>query len=218
MARYPYHGEVKTRLAERLDAQARATLYAAFLADTLRQLARLRAVSRAIVYTPADEAAWFRTLAGPEMRLIPQREGSLGPRVVGAFEDLFGVADCVMLTGSDSPNLPAAYLEQGARALEQGEDVVLGPADDGGYYCIGLTRPAPHLFDQVEWSTARTFEQTAAAAQAHGLRVHRLPTWYDVDWPQDLDRLERDLQAGHGAPAPRTLAALRALAEQQPSS
>jgi glycosyltransferase A (GT-A) superfamily protein (DUF2064 family) len=71
----------------------------------------------------------------------------------------------------------------------QGHDVVLGPAEDGGYYLIGLKWRQPRLFEAIAWSTGRVLAQTLERADSFGLRVHLLPPWYDIDTAADLARL-----------------------------
>jgi hypothetical protein len=73
-------------------------------------------------------------------------------------------------------------------------DLVLGPSEDGGYYLIGLRAPHPDLFEAIPWSTSRVLPQTIRRAEAKGLRIVRLPSWYDVDTPGDLERLRGELE------------------------
>ena len=105
--------------------------------------------------------------------------------------------DAVCLLNSDSPTLPTSLLSRAARALaEAGDRVVLGPADDGGYYLIGMKAPHVHLFEDIDWSTSRVAEQTRQRARALGLSVVELDTWYDVDDAAALTRLCRDSGVG----------------------
>ncbi len=95
------------------------------------------------------------------------------------FATGFGAA---CLVNSDSPTLPTALLIQAARALlAPGERVVLGPAEDGGYYLLGMKQPHAHLFADIAWSTSSVAAATHARAVALGLDVVTLPAWYDVD-------------------------------------
>ena len=94
--------------------------------------------------------------------------------------------------GSDSPTLPAKYVTQAFEALET-EPAVLGETDDGGYYLVGLSAPAPELFTDIHWSTSRVYAETMASAEAAGITVARLPAWYDVDTAADVARW-----MGHG--------------------
>ena len=79
--------------------------------------------------------------------------------------------------------------------------MLLGGSDDGGYYLIGIKHPHHRLFEQIEWSTERVFEQTLERAREIGLRTELLPTWYDVDDATTLERLRRELAAPSGAGA-----------------
>ena len=105
--------------------------------------------------------------------------------------------NAALLVGSDLPLLSRKHLEAAGAALLEGveprADTVLGPADDGGYYLIGLRQPHPALFEGISWSTAHVAAQTRERATALGLSVAQLPSWYDVDTPADLARLRADL-------------------------
>ena len=103
----------------------------------------------------------------------------------------------VCLLNSDSPTLPQAYLSTAATALAvDGDRIVLGPSTDGGYYLIGLKTAHRRLFEDVEWSTERVFQQTVARAKEVGLPVVVLPTWYDVDEAESLRTLAGELLHG----------------------
>ena len=119
----------------------------------------------------------------------------------------------VCLINSDSPTLPTSLLLEAARALSTPVDrVVLGPAEDGGYYLIAATAPHPALFTGIPWSTATVFAQTVAKVAAAGLTLATLPPWYDIDGPADLRRCARDLAAHPDHPAIGTRAFLRRMA------
>jgi glycosyltransferase A (GT-A) superfamily protein (DUF2064 family) len=110
----------------------------------------------------------------------------------------------VCLVNSDSPTLPTALLIRAAHALmAPGERIVLGAAEDGGYYLLGMQRPDAHLFAGIAWSTSGVAAATRARAAALGLDVVTLPTWYDVDDAASLDRLLADADDGYVAPATR---------------
>ena len=162
-------------------------------------------------------------LAPAGIRLIAQSGADLGARMAHLSARL--LADGARGGAPDwqrPATLPPAHLAEAARALVAGTaDVVLGPAEDGGYYLIGLARPAPALFQDIAWSTGAVLEATRARARALGLREHLLPTWYDVDTPADLGRLRRDLvrpgptRGARGAGSPRSPTLLGAAAGQQ---
>jgi hypothetical protein len=221
MAKAPRAGEAKTRLAPPLTAVEAARLAASLFADTV-SLALLSGAAVVVAYAPADgRAALEEALRGspPERRTgdilwLEQRGGSLGERLDGVVRRASaGGFGPLLLVGADSPTLPPAFLAAALRGLAGGRaDVALGPAEDGGYYAVGVREPAPGLFDSVEWSTPRAYAQTAHNAARLGLRLLELPPWYDVDTPDDLARLRAELSDDEAARlrAPRTYEWLRA--------
>ena len=114
----------------------------------------------------------------------------------------------VAAVNSDGPTLPLAYLAGAFQELGKEADVVLGPSDDGGYYLIGLKRPAPRLLREVQMSTSHVTTDTLALAAEEGLKVALLPTWYDVDDAQSLARLKAELATAPPEVAPHTRAFL----------
>ena len=119
------------------------------------------------------------------------------------------------MLGADSPTLPTARLVRAATTLLRDEaDAVLGAAEDGGYWLLGLTRPDPAPYAGITWSTARVAGETRARIAAAGLRLGELGEWYDVDDPPALARLVREVGGGgeHDAfAAPRTAALIARL-------
>jgi hypothetical protein len=145
-----------------------------------------------IAYLPEDAQGYFQELA-PDFALLQQVGDDLGKRLDNALTHCLsdGFEQAVIMD-SDSPTLPVDYLIRAFRALESA-DAVVGPCDDGGYYLIGLKRPAPRLLREVRMSTPTVMRDTLAlAAQAH-LTVAQLPAWYDVDSVAELERLRTEL-------------------------
>ncbi len=121
-------------------------------------------------------------------QLRPQCGATLGERLMQATAAAFADgAQRVIVIGSDAPWLSAADILDAFAALDRA-DVVMGPAEDGGYYLIGLSRHTPALFEGIAWSTSAVYAQTTAIARALDLRLHELPRGYDIDRPEDLDR------------------------------
>ena len=127
------------------------------------------------------------------------------PDVQGFGRSLLHAAQAMLVSGfgavcllnSDSPTLPTALLIRAARVLlAPGERVVLGPADDGGYYLIGMKRPHAHLFADIAWSTGEVAAMTRARAAALGIESVALPNWYDVDDAATLARLVAEASGG----------------------
>ena len=211
-AREPVAGRTKTRLCPPLDGDTAARLYACFLADTLASASRVAGARAAIAHTPESRPAFFAALA-PGMAAWPQRGAARGERMDNAFAEVLAGDAGVVIVGSDSPDLPAAYVGEAFGRLESGADVVLGPSDDGGYYLIGLRARQPRLLREVPMSTPTVLADTLALARALGLRAELLPQWYDVDTAAELARLAECLRVAPPEVAPHTRAFLQALGQ-----
>ncbi|MBI3030736.1 MAG: TIGR04282 family arsenosugar biosynthesis glycosyltransferase [Candidatus Rokubacteria bacterium] len=203
MAKAPRPGEVKTRLCPPLSGPQAADLYRSFLQDKIEQVRTLRRATPAVAYAPEAERPLFEALA-PDFRLVAQRGPDLGARLANGFAEFLGNGHAgAVAIDSDTPTLPTEYLAEAVARLRRGDaDLVLGPSEDGGYYLIGLRAPHPELFEGIRWSTPEVMPETLRRAEAKGLRVALLPTWYDVDTPADLARLRAAL-AGSQTPTPQ---------------
>jgi hypothetical protein len=203
MAKAPQAGEVKTRLCPPLSPADAAELYRRLLLDKIEQVATLKAARLAIAYTPAEARAFFEGVA-PGFVLVQQRGADLGDRLANSLGDLLDEGHHGALAiDSDTPTLPVDFLQRAVDLVAAPEtDVVLGPAEDGGYYLIGLRAVHRELFQAMAWSTSAVLAETVRRADAKGLRVVCLPPWYDIDTPADLGRLRAEL-ARPGAGAPR---------------
>ena len=205
VAKQPAPGQTKTRLCPPLTPIQAATLYDCFLHDTLDTMRKVPDVQCVIGFLPEDAQDYFNQLA-PDMGLVCQRGLSLGERLDNLLtEALKNGSRRAVVMDSDSPTLPAAYLSQAFERLTNA-DVVLGPTRDGGYYLIGLKQPQPHLLRQVQMSTPNVLSDTLKLAEATGLTVSLLPSWYDVDTIADLHQLDREItgmNANNSAPATR---------------
>jgi uncharacterized protein len=199
-ARAPRPGRVKTRLIPDYGAEGAAAIYEGSLRDVL-ELARAAGPEVLLLYDDdIDARDYFRTTA-PDLPCEPQSEGDLGQRMDYAFEMFFsGGADRVVVIGTDSPTLPSSYIREAFAALGRA-DVVLGPAEDGGYYLIGIDRRAwpraGELLEGVAWSTGSVLRQTLDRATEHALAVHLLLPWYDIDRAEDVNRAVRDRGSRH---------------------
>jgi hypothetical protein len=193
-ARQPIPGETKTRLCPPLEAATAAALYAAFLQDALNLARRVPGVQPLIDYSPATAGPFFARFA-PDLPARPQQGEDLGPRMDHSLcaalrgEGLPAPCAHAVLIGSDLPNLPLAFVAEAFARLDAGADLVLGPAEDGGYYLIGLRAPQPRLLHEVPMSTPTVLADTLQIAAELGLRTALLPRWYDIDTFADLRRL-----------------------------
>ncbi len=206
MAKAPQPGRSKTRLLPVLTPEEAATISAAFLRDVTDNIA-LAAETTAIrgyaAYAPAGSEALLAKYLAPGTRLVladgsppmPPRVRGFGRCLLHAVQSLLAESyGSAVVLNSDSPTLPTSLLRQTAEALAApGDRVVLGPADDGGYYLLGMKAPHAHLFEDVDWSTDAVAEQTRARAWSLGLEIVELATWYDVDDREALLRLLREV-------------------------
>jgi len=220
MAKAPIPGEVKTRLVPPLTAREAAALNVCFLRDmaaNIQSVSETEATSGLVVYTPAGAEATFDGVLPEEFELLVQRGSSLGERLSNATGDLLKQGySAVCLINSDSPNLPKSILIRAIESLAmEGDRVVLGAAEDGGYYLIGLKHAHRNLFNEIAWSTSDVLARTRERAAEIDLPVELLPTWYDVDDAETLDRLCEELfltSSSNGAyPAPHTRAFLESI-------
>ena len=224
MAKAPIAGAVKTRLVPPLTPAEAAALHTCFLRDMATNIAAVTAEHRAegfVVYTPHGAKAAFDGILPERFEFLAQRGESLGARLCNATDDLLKEGySSVCLINSDSPTLPGSMLDRVIEALaSDGDRVVLGAADDGGYYLIGLKQAHRNLFERIAWSTADVLAHTLERAAEIGLEVEMLPRWYDVDDAETLNRLCEELFAIEGRngaySAPHTRAFLAALIEKE---
>ena len=197
MARVPSDARGKSRLTRDLGGD-HLELRRALLLDTLDAVRGIADADLFVACEPADAIAEMRGLAGDEARLFPQQGDTLGDRMRNAFDHLFAAGySTVVMIGSDLPSLPTSHLARAFQRLREGpDDLVIGPATDGGYYLIGLCRPCPALFTPIALSTADVLTATTGIAETCGLSVSFVPPWHDVDTVDDLRRVLRD---PHGA-------------------
>jgi rSAM/selenodomain-associated transferase 1 len=182
-AKAPVSGGVKTRLATRIGARQAADLHAAFVSDELELLATLGDAADVELHTDIETDAWAEKKVSRKL----QSGGDLGARMYNALETaLRSGRPQAMIVGGDVPTLPAAHLRV---LLASTAEVALGPTEDGGFYAIGCRRVHPGMFRGVRWSGPQVLEETVRAAKESGLSVELGPQWFDVDSPEDLDRL-----------------------------
>ena len=231
MAKAPRPGHVKTRLQTILTPDEAAQMGAAFLCDVtanLAEAARHAPLHGYVAYAPAGQEARLEGLLAPGTRLVlADGTGGGAPGVEGfgrsllhatrALLDMGYGAACVL--NADSPTLPTARLVRAAeRLLAPGCRAVLGPADDGGYWLLGMQSAEPSLYARIAWSTDGVAAATAARAAEAGLPLEDLGTWFDVDDPDSLIRLWQPALPGgdepFAAPATHRCMALMRLAER----
>lgn len=198
MARYPEAGTTKTRLARSIGAEATVLLYKAFLTDLAHKFAG-HVADLYWAYTPpgVNYAHFMMTLVpslAHHMHYFPQQGADLSERLLHAFQHMYKLGYIrAILIGSDSPHIRCDIVVSASKALNEA-DVVLGPADDGGYYLIAMRQPYD-VFRGIPMSTSRVAQMTIELARSQGLRVSTLEMLFDVDELPDLMRLQQLLRA-----------------------
>ena len=187
--RLPEKGRVKTRLARAIGEEAACDFYRCLVADSL-SLALRSGYPTTVFYFPkagSPEVSLGLTHGFP---CLPQNGQDLGERMYTAFRTAFRDSGEAILMGSDVPDLPASFLDEAFESLK-GDDAVIGPARDGGYYLIGFSSGAllSSPFSGMEWGGPSVFQKTLRVLRDHGLKVHVLPEWRDVDEYEDLSAL-----------------------------
>jgi uncharacterized protein len=215
MAKVPQAGRSKTRLCPPLHPEEAAALSAAFLLDTTANIAaaaRSAPITGYAAYAPAgseplleEHLAANTTLlladGGPPM---PDGVQGLGKCLLHAVQGMMArghAAACVL--SADSPTVPTQFLIRAVELLlPPGDRVVLGPADDGGYYLLGLKAAHAAMFTDIAWSTEKAADQTRDRARSLGLQLVELDSWYDVDDTESLATLLAET-GGYEAPVTR---------------
>jgi rSAM/selenodomain-associated transferase 1 len=181
-------GQVKTRIGTMIGSDSAMRIYRAMLETSLRRLA-IAGDHRSVLCWPPESISEFAEIAGPDWQIRPQHPGDLSVRLTGFFTEAFQTgAARVIAIGADCPELDCRRIENAFSMLDSNR-VVLGPANDGGYYLVGMREPAAWLFDGIDWSTDRVWEQTCQKLSERSINWGKLPPMNDVDDTNDLIRL-----------------------------
>lgn len=187
-SRYPQPGKTKTRLIPALGAGGAAKLQQQMTEHTLntaKQLLAIRNLRVEVHFTGGSQAQMAQWL-GRDLEYVAQAAGDLGYRMRSAFERAFELGQRkVVIIGIDCPDLDRQILNSAFDALSD-RDLILGSAEDGGYYLIGLSKLVPQLFENIAWGSDRVLKDTTAIAQDLQLNLNYLTTLADVDRPEDL--------------------------------
>ena len=199
-ARAPLPGRVKTRLVPRLGEWGAARLQARLTRQTLRTALTARCGALELHGTPRARHPFFlKCREDFKLRLQEQRGRDLGERMYRALVAALRRYSAALLIGTDCPVLRPQDLRRATRLLRGGCNVVLSPAEDGGYALIGARRVSWRLFDGITWGEGVVYAQTAERLRALNYRWRALRPVWDVDRPVDLDRL-RSLRLASARP------------------
>lgn len=184
--KYPVPGQVKTRLAGALGDDAAAAWYREMAELVLERTAADEAYRRILFVSPEERILDFvRWL--PDETFLPQRGAELGERMAGAVSQLLGFGGYALLIGTDVPDISKAVIVQAFDLLCL-HDVVIGPAEDGGYYLIGMKQAHAALFDGIAWSTPEVLPATLGKIAMLGLSYALLPELADIDTIEDYQK------------------------------
>lgn len=201
--KYPDPGKVKTRLAKDIGDKLAASVHQAILSD-LVSVHSNQSYDLLLCISPPEDETRFATLF-PSTTIIHQSGGDLGRRLWNTTRQLLGQYDNVVIIGSDCPMIAPEDIKESAELLGNA-DVVLGPADDGGYYLVAL-KQAHDIFEGIEWSTPQVLVQTMQRIAEKKLCSTKIDIRYDVDTLSDLERLRKDITEA----MPRTFSLLETL-------
>ncbi|OGW68979.1 MAG: hypothetical protein A2036_00270 [Omnitrophica bacterium GWA2_50_21] len=187
--KYPEPGKVKTRLARTMGYEAAAALYRKLAEKNFRVLQSLTnpQFETCVVFDPPEAELQIKTWLKGNCTYLAQRGVDLGERLANAFQSAFeGGAGKAMALGSDTLDLKPRLIEQTSEILYS-KEVVIGPAKDGGYYLVGLSRPEFFIFKDIPWSTPGVLPATLQRVEERRLTWELLPELEDLDEPKDLN-------------------------------
>lgn len=192
-ARTPVLGQVKRRLARELGDAGALAAHQELLQGALDRCAG-GTDYRTELWLTRSSSTWSSSLARGDLVMKEQPDGDLGARMQFVLEAGLETGASVVLIGSDCPEIDRDYILAAFRSLES-FPVVLGPAEDGGYGLVGLSRPVPELFEDMIWGDEEVVNRTLTRAASARVAVALLPEIYDVDLPQDWQRYRRSNRA-----------------------
>ncbi len=207
-AREPEPGRIKTRLGDCLEEEEISRIYIAMVKDAVETSKKVRCDNLVLAFA-AEKTPRVLMKIAPDLQFYKQEGAGLGERMHNAFvfSKKQGYTGTVII-GSDAPTLPAELIEKAFRELEE-NDLVLGPAKDGGYYLAGLNNPCRELFSGIEWSCPGVLDETLKKSQGLGMKTAVLEEWFDVDDREGLTRLAEHFRSGGAGPGRHTKAALK---------
>jgi len=196
-AKQPQRGKVKTRLQPLIGEDAALAVHNALIRYVFCNLQKASLCQVEFWVAVPDELPISDVLHDKVFTSICnikdihiQIGADLGIRMAGCASAALQRADYVVLVGADCPSVDADYLRQALRHLDAGVDIVIGPAEDGGYVLLGLRKVPECLFKDVPWGSAEVLEVTRARLRQEGLAWVELEPRWDVDRPEDLARWE----------------------------
>lgn len=189
-AKAPIPHEVKTRLSPPLHPEQCAQLQAGLLKHTLQLAQKCTLGDITLCCSPNDTHPEFLKLAKEYPVTLQKQQGNtLGERMYYAIQKNLQEKSCIVLIGTDCPLMQPAYIESAFQQLEAGQEIILGPAEDGGYVLIGARKIHTALFQGISWGSNCVLQQTKTRLRTLTLQWRLLEPLWDIDYPDDLIRL-----------------------------
>jgi hypothetical protein len=182
IAKYPEKDRVKTRLKGLIPDNKRIDLYITLLNRTVNNLKTITGVDTFIAYAPESAREYFSRF---KVELIPLHEGDLGMKMLEAFQEVFNSGySKASLVGVDIPDLSSSIILRSFDILNY-NDLVFGPARDGGYYLVGMNRLIKEIFENVPWSSEYTLRESIDRAKQSGYSIGYTEALRDIDTIKD---------------------------------
>jgi len=190
----PEPGFCKTRLIPFLSAEAASEFYKTLVETCFNNIQSVNDTDISIYTYPDITHPFIKQLSQQHSTTCHLQSGeTLGDRMFNALDTSLQTYERSVLIGTDCPVLDKSYLDQAFKALDQ-HDMVLGPADDGGYVLIGATKIDCHLFNNINWGTETVLQQSLNNANKTKYKTHLLATLWDVDTPDDYIKYQNLIQ------------------------
>lgn len=192
--RYPEKGKTKTRLIPAIGAEKAAQIQKLMTENILKIARGLKDKIQVKIYYVGGNQTLMESWLGNQCQLITQTGKDLGEKMFSAIESNFKSTEKpVIVIGIDCQSLTLDILEKAFFAMDS-HDLVIGKAEDGGYYLIGLKNPIKELFKNIKWGTNTVYQDTIAIAEQHNLSIFKLPILADIDRPEDLVNLPDNIK------------------------
>ncbi len=179
-------GQVKTRLAKTTSSEFALNFYKLCAENLIRNIKKIPSLNRFVFYSNKNEKTEIINWLGSKLFFAPQEGDDLGSRMKNAFEKVFSAGSLkVIIVGTDIPDLSKEVIKNAFELLDS-NDVVIGPAKDGGYYLFGMKKMHFELFERIEYSTSTVLSETLLRTKELNLTYHLLPELRDIDTEDDL--------------------------------
>jgi rSAM/selenodomain-associated transferase 1 len=183
IAKSPQKGSVKTRLTGHMSDKKILSLYTQLLENTIEKLKEVSGTDTFIAYPPESSKTYFLQFG---LTLIPLTTNDLGSNMCHAFMEVFHKGyKKAALVGADIPELSASIVLRAFDELSE-KDIVFGPAEDGGYYLVGMKKMIRAVFEDIPWSTDQTLKRSIEQATRFGYSTGLTHTLHDIDTIEDV--------------------------------